>query len=124
MSGFSLICPYCGNPSAVVRGNVIYPHRRDLWGKVFYQCAPCDAYVGTHRDGKPLGRLANRQLRIAKMQAHSVFDALWKDGTMTRSKAYAWLSKAMGLPADQTHIGMFDVGQCLRVEQLVKGLEQ
>jgi hypothetical protein len=41
---------------------------------------------------------------------------------MTRHAAYKWLSHAMGLPKERTHIGMFDIGQCLKVEQLVKEL--
>jgi hypothetical protein len=122
MSGTGLRCPYCGNDAAFVKGSKIYPHRLDLYGKQFYLCEPCDAYVGCHKDGKPLGRLANRQLRKAKMQAHAVFDPLWKDGPLSRAEAYRWLSKAMGLHPDETHIGMFDVGQCLKVEQLVKEL--
>ena len=122
MSGISVKCPYCDNDAVFVKGSKIYPHRPDLYGKKFYLCSPCDAYVGCHSDGKPLGRLANRQLRKAKMQAHAVFDPLWKDGPLSRTEAYRWLSKAMGLHPDETHIGMFDVGQCLKVEQLVKEL--
>ena len=123
MSGTCLKCPYCGNNAELVKGSKIYPHRFDLYNKKFYLCEPCDAYVGCHKDGKPLGRLANRDLRRAKMQAHAVFDPLWKDGPLTRNEAYRWLSKAMNLHPDDTHIGMFDIGDCLRVEQLVKGLK-
>jgi hypothetical protein len=57
------------------------------------------------------------------MRAHAVFDPIWKSGRMTRHAAYKWLSDAMDLPKEQTHIGMFDIGQCLKVEQLIKELK-
>lgn len=111
------ICPYCGAESKAVTGRTIYPHRRDLHRRKFYQCAPCDAYVGTHRNsGKPLGRLADARLRKMKRMAHAAFDPLWKEGRFkSRTVAYAWLSERMGLPKEETHIGMFDIDQCKRV---------
>lgn len=122
MSGTGVICDYCGQAASRVNGDIIYPHRPDLYSKKFYLCAPCAAYVGCHADGKPLGRLANHELRKMKSRAHAVFDPLWKSGRMTRHAAYKWLSDAMGLPKEQTHIGMFDIGQCLEVEKLCLGL--
>lgn len=107
------VCPYCRSRSQLVYGNIIYPYRKDLHSLKFYQCAPCDAYVGCHRNsGVPLGRLANAQLRTAKMSAHTAFDPIWKTGLMTRSGAYAWLAKMMRMNPEDCHIGMFDVDQC------------
>lgn len=115
-------CPYCGGDVAKVNGQVIYPHRRDLYHKVFYQCRPCDAYVGCHGDtDKPMGRLANRELRSCKLAAHNVFDKLWRDGGMTRSAAYAWLANSMELTSKECHIGMFDVDQCRKVVSMCEG---
>lgn len=37
-----------------------------------------------------------------------------------RNAGYAWLSQQMGLPPEQTHIGMFDVDQCKRVVEICK----
>lgn len=111
-------CPYCEQPSKAVLGRALYPHRSDLRSRVFFVCTPCDARVGTHRNGTPLGRLANAELRAAKQSAHALFDSLWKDGHTTRHQAYGWLSRRMGLLPEQTHIGMFDVAQCRQVEML------
>jgi len=114
-------CPYCGAVSQLVDGSVIYPHRPDLREKQFYLCKPCDAYVGCHPGTtRPLGRLADAKLRAAKKAAHANFDRLWKSGEMGRSVAYAKLSKLMSIPADQTHIGMFNVEQCFQVIKLVR----
>ena len=112
-------CPYCNKPAAQVTGKEIYSHRPDLAKKVFWQCAPCGAYVGCHEPGKgygdgtrPLGRLANAELRAAKMSVHQLFDPMWRDGAMTRRQAYKWLANRMGIRVDDCHVGEFDVKQC------------
>jgi hypothetical protein len=110
------ICPYCNKPATLVGGDSIYPHRPDLHDKKFWACTPCQAYVGCHKGTtEALGRLADAQLRAAKMSAHAAFDPLWREGSMSRKDAYAWLSQALGVPPDDCHIGMFDVDMCKRV---------
>ncbi len=114
-----LACAYCQQPTQLVGGNVIYPHRPDLAEKKFYRCEPCGAYVGCHPETEtPLGRVANAELRKAKMDAHAAFDPLWKDGGMKRKEAYAWLRSAMGLSEDECHIGVFNVDRCQEVVRL------
>ena len=114
-----VICA-CGSSAQLVTGAVIYPHRPDLAHLNFYQCASCDARVGT-RPGTtvPLGNLANSELRSARMRAHQQFDPIWKQGTMSRTDAYAWLAQQMQLPTAQAHIGQFDLAQCHAVCNLV-----
>lgn len=121
-----MTCPYCQQPAALVSGRVIYPHRSDLWPKTFWSCAPCGAYVGCHPGGTvPLGRLANKELRDAKMAAHAAFDPIWKrHGASARAKsrrdAYGWLADQMGLSRRRCHIGMFDVEECRRVVEIIR----
>jgi hypothetical protein len=111
-----LECPYCRRNAAQVTGKEIYPHRPDLYAKTFYQCKPCDAYVGCHPNTtNPLGRLANAELRTAKKLAHAVFDPIWRGGHKKRGSAYAWLSDQLGIDKKDCHIGMFDVDMCKRV---------
>lgn len=114
------VCPYCHNPSALVTGAEIYPHRPDLHHKRFFECSPCNAYVGCHRDGTPLGRLANPELRAAKQAAHAAFDPLWKTGKKSRADAYTWLSLQMGIPPEDCHVGMFDVKTCKKVVEIMR----
>lgn len=114
-----LLCPYCGAKAKMVKGNVIYPHRRDLYEKLFYLCKPCDAYVGCHPGTiNPLGRLANAELRKAKNGAHAVFDPKWREGGMKRQHAYKWLSEQLGISREECHIGMMDVDLCRRVVEV------
>lgn len=113
------ICPYCKCETQLVDSIVIYGVS---YGNI-YICGVCMAYVGTHSDGvTSLGRLANKELRELKKEAHKYFDGLWKKkismGTpkgKARHMAYKWLSEIMGTPPELTHIGMFDDQQCRRV---------
>ena len=76
--------------------------------------------MGCHKGTTdPLGNLANAALRTLRSQAHRVFDPLWQGGTLTRTEAYRWLSREMGLLVKHTHIGMFDTAQCLKVFDLM-----
>ena len=126
-------CDYCNQLAQLVKGDVIYPHRPDLYALNFWYCEPCGAYVGCHkynekqgRDGfQPLGRLANAELRAAKTKAHTLFDPLWKNKHFkSRRKAYAWLANNMQLPIEKTHIGMFTVAQCDQVIEICKKYKQ
>lgn len=122
----------CGAFSVLVGGDVIYPHRPDLYGKKFWHCAPCDAYVGCHpavgKNGKggkgdgtvPLGRLAGPQLRRWKQNVHALFDPLWKSGQMRRKQAYRWLAEQLSIDFKDCHVGMFDVETCKRAVQICK----
>ena len=119
----AITCQYCKSAASKVTGNEIYPHRPDLKCKVFYLCKPCDAYVGCHPGSSvPLGILANAELRQAKRDAHLEFDRLWKEGQITRSKAYIVLARLMLSNPKNTHIGMMTVEQCKRVIALCQPL--
>jgi len=104
---------------------VIIPKRRavGLTAAVARSAAGALAYVGVHKGSdKPLGRLANSELRNWKKAAHAAFDPLWKYGPYRgrRNEAYRWLSEKMGTPIEFTHIGMFDVDQCRKVVRIMQ----
>lgn len=119
-----ILCQYCGErPKLIHDSSEIYGTNR---GKIWI-CWPCKAWVGCH-DGsqKPLGRLADRDLRQAKMAAHALFDKLWKGKaardhisySQARGAGYKWLAEQMGLPARLCHIGYFDMAACQAVMEL------
>lgn len=111
-------CPYCSKEATLVSGDLIYPRRSDLHCLRLWACLPCGAWVGCHAGTtQPLGRLANAELRRAKMAAHAAFDPLWrfKNQPQVRNAAYSWLAKQLGIPRDECHIGMFDIEQCQQV---------
>lgn len=117
-------CDYCGRSAILVRGDVIYPHRKDLHELQFWSCTPCHAFVGCHKnsDAKPLGRLANAELRKAKRDAHSAFDPLWQSGAITRKEAYRWLSEQLRVQPEKCHIGMFNIYMCHKVIEVCNSL--
>lgn len=116
----NVYCDYCGEKAELVDSKVIYGRS---YGHKVWLCRKCMAYVGCHKGtDKPLGRLANAELRYWKRRAHDAFDPLWKYGRFRgyRNAAYAWLAQKMGIPVEKTHIGMFDVAQCKKVIEIIK----
>ena len=110
---YGLSCPYCGNPTKLVEDSQIYGRS---YGTKCYVCEPCGAWVGCHKGSdRALGRVANKELRKLKHQAHEAFDPIWKDGYLPRTAAYEVLSEALRLPVWQTHIGMLDEELCRKV---------
>lgn len=107
-----MICQYCQKLAEHVTGEAVYPYRRDLYDKEFWLCRPCNAYVGCHADGRPLGELADRKTRYWRSKAHAAFDPIWMHGSMPRKQAYSMLSRALCIPSEKTHIGMFDQELC------------
>ena len=115
------ICPYCGSKTRVTDEFEIYGRSYSGRKQIVCENYPkCDAHVGCHDSGKPLGRLANKELREAKKRAHEYFDVLWKFEGMKRTEAYKRLSNYLGLPKKYTHIGMFGVETCNKVIEFSK----
>lgn len=111
----TITCPYCGNECQLVNGKKIYGRDAPLHQVLrnFYLCEPCKAYVGVHKGTTiAYGTPAKRELRWKRKSLHSHFDRLWRDPRIARQLAYFWLSRKMGLPLEETHIGMFDEKQC------------
>lgn len=107
-----ITCPFCHRLAEKTTGEIIYPNRPDLSKKEFFLCEPCGAYVGCHKDGRPLGSLANKKTRSARQWAHSMFDPLWGKGVLRRKDAYRLLAEKLGINVDDCHIGHFNVDQC------------
>ncbi len=127
----AVACPYCGNPAVLIRDSSPIYHGRD-YGPAWV-CWKDEAWVGTHKDSKqhaPLGRLANAELRRAKISAHAAFDPLWQgkqrrdscSKSAARHAAYKWLAGQMGIHVKDCHIGMMDVKQCNRVVEICNGI--
>ena len=121
------VCPYCDRKAEFHKSSAKFYRGHD-YGPV-WACVPCGAWVGCHKGTRrPLGRLADAELRRAKIAAHAAFDRLWKlkmkregcSKNEARSAGYRWLSKQLGISPRETHIGMFHVEQCLRVVEVCR----
>lgn len=107
----TLRCSYCGGAAALHEDSSQF-YRGTDYGPI-WACAPCQAWVGCHPGTFiPLGRLANESLRKMKSRAHAAFDPIWKEGSMSRKRAYRWLGDQLGTDPSETHIGMFNEDQC------------
>lgn len=109
-----MICPYCEQPARWCDNAERYGKR---YGNSYmcYWCKECDAYVGCHNNTrKPLGTMANKELREWRMKAHAAFDPLWESGKMPRGRAYRILANVLG-SSGHIHIGESDVATCERI---------
>lgn len=131
-------CGDCGKPDHVdmAQGQVIYPHRPDLWAhpdtgaaRWWWHCSACGAYVGVHRGTlKPLGTPAGPDTRAARSAAHAVFDPMWQKRQRlsglskhhARGKGYKWLAGQLGIETKHCHIGMMDAATARRVVEICK----
>jgi len=123
MDNQGMVCPYCGGKVKIVDSKVIYGVSYGVSYGNAYVCSffpGCDSYVGCHKGtDKPLGTLANSELRKLRNKCHLLFDSLWKSGKKDRDSAYAMLRHTLNLSKDECHIAMFDVDTCRRVISLL-----
>ena len=109
---FKMICPYCKNEAPWVANKEIYGRS---YGKSYmcYYCKPCNAYVGCHNNTrKPLGTMANKELRNWRMRVHAKIDPLWKSGKFSRGWVYSRISQELGY---QYHTGESDIETCKKI---------
>jgi len=110
-----LICGDCGSKMIL----------RESPRGLFYGCSTypvCMSIHGAHPDGKPKGTPGNRATKKARIEAHAIFDRIWKEKLVkNRGAAYHWMMKTLGIPRAKAHISDFSVEQC---EQLMKAVYQ
>jgi ssDNA-binding Zn-finger/Zn-ribbon topoisomerase 1 len=112
---YDLICAECG-AKMVLRESKFGP---------FYGCTSypeCKGSHGAHSDGKPKGKPGNAATKKARIEAHRLFDRIWKENLVrNRGAAYTWMQKALGLSKAEAHIGEFSIDQC---EKLMRAVYQ
>lgn len=107
-----MICPFCNKEAEWCENKAIYGRN---YGKSFmcYYCKDCDAYVGCHNNTrKPLGTMANKELREWRRKTHYHIDPIWKEGKMPRKSFYGFISKILGF---EFHVGEADIELCKKV---------
>lgn len=118
-------CPYCQQPARFVTGKELYPLHQSLAKNYYYVCRRCDASVGCHKGtNKPLGNLANRELREARGRAHKAFDPIWRKHGINRNDAYKWLAEQMELTKSECHMAKMSIAECARVVELATAYRQ
>ena len=74
-----------------VKGDVIYPHRPDLYDLDFIQCPVCKNYTGKYEGEYPT--LPTEHIRQCRYKAHRALDRIWKD-RKKKGEYYAFMSGA------------------------------
>ena len=107
-------CPYCGSIAILRDASYVYGNKAKD-GKL-YVCShfpQCNSYVGVHPGTtNAKGKLANKELRQKRIQAHRVFDQIWLNHIFTKSEAYRWIADKFCLTAKEAHIGEFSTYMC------------
>ena len=89
-----------------------------------YICPICSKYVGINSDGRPLGYIADEELRACRKKEHYFFDNLWQRKLIThpnltknqaRRLGYKWLSEKLNISHHLCHIAFFDIDLCNQV---------
>jgi hypothetical protein len=131
-------CPYCQSGVELVTGAEVYPKHPELADRHIWRCTACDAHVGCHRPGAkvtaggqvtisdgtlPMGRLANPELRAARIETHRMLDALWQPpARMNRHEAYTWMARVIEVPREEAHVASLDFDQCVKVMHAIEDL--
>lgn len=108
-------CPDCGAKLVL---------KNSKHGK-FYGCekwaeTKCTGAIGCHPGtDRSLGIPANKETRDLRIQAHEVFDELWRNSSMTRRESYRWMEKELNLKPEEAHIGRFNAEQCRQLIERV-----
>ncbi len=107
-------CPYCGGVAVLREASYVYGDNAE--SKHLYVCQhypECNSYVSVH-DGTliPRGTLANGDLRHKRIEAHHIFDRIWKSGILTKKNAYRWIQDKFQMTEQQAHIGYFSEYMC------------
>lgn len=114
MKRMKMKCPYCGSTAVLRKASYVYGDRaNEEYLYVCTQYPKCNSYVGVHEGTlQPKGTLANGDLRNKRIQAHRLFDQLWKCGIMKKKEAYHWMQYKLCLESKYAHIGMFSDYMC------------
>ena len=111
-------CPFCGGKAEFVENKEVYGKN---FGKSFmmWLCRKCDARVGVHENDpdRPLGTMANKDLRIWRIRAHEAIDHLWKSGKIKRRDVYQSLNAYF---KRDIHIGESDIRTCQQIIEIFK----
>ncbi len=122
MKKHSVLCPYCNQQAVLRPANYVYGISPASTGKHLYVCRnwpKCDAYVSAHRkDLRPMGQLANGELRNRRILAHRALERYRKVTGMNKQELYVWLRTKLYLHIDDAHVAKFSLEQCSQVIDL------
>ena len=104
-----LYCPYCGRQAVLRPAMYVYGERNLDPDNYLYVCGgypACDSYIGAHKKSlRPMGTLADGDLRHKRIEAHRALNEVITAGIMTKHGLYIWLQNRLCLSEKEMHIG-------------------
>jgi hypothetical protein len=107
-------CCECGKEieADIVGGDIIYPHRKDLYPKKFYMCPHCHNYTGVYQGEEPV--IPTKYIRECRHYAHRALDRIWHNKKL-KNKYYAYMNEQFKK--------VFHWGEVRSEEEATKALE-
>lgn len=120
-----LFCPYCRARAKLVKQSEVYGSKAFNPDEYMYVCSNfnngCDAYVLTHKGTtKPLGILANSEVRNLRIKAHRAIDSVIESGVMDKGQIYKYLETYFG--QKPFHLGSSGIYNCQETIKLMKNI--
>lgn len=98
-----IFCVECDKDieAKTVTGSMVYPNNPKVRFDKFWMCNHCKNFVGCHKRAnknkmKPLGVIANKELKQARIMIHNLIDPIWRQEKMKRGEVYAVISSELG----------------------------
>lgn len=93
-----VFCCICNKEVDAVEtpGHCIYPGCEEFRGRIYLTCPRCSGYVGTHRDGSPLGCIPTPDMRAKRAAIHKRIDAIISQKRLSAHLVYRYLSEKLG----------------------------
>ncbi|WP_244590474.1 zinc-finger-containing protein, partial [Xenorhabdus stockiae] len=71
----------------------------------------------------PMGSLADKKTRQARVSAHRYFDDVVRSRNLARTEAYQWLARQLDISFNTCHFGWFDTDMCKKAESICRGFK-
>lgn len=116
--------------SLLVTGKDVYGHRKDLHSLPFWRCNTCRNFVGCHHKTKnrtkPLGVIANKEIKNARIHIHALLDPIWQKKRLPSGVIYAKINEKLGYPYHTAEIRDIDVAREVYriVREIARGLDE
>ncbi|NHB94484.1 zinc-finger-containing protein [Photorhabdus cinerea] len=115
-------CRYCKGDVTIASHKEVFGRNYSKWPWL-YICTECRAYVGMHQfTCIPLGTLANKATRNARMNGHYHFEEMREKCNLGRTDAYKFLARKLGINFSECHFGWFDIDTCYRAKEICENM--
>ena len=124
-----IYCVECSNYviAKLVTGAMVYPNTPKVSRDKYWMCNSCKNHVGVHRNAnknklKPLGVIANKELRSIRKTIHDIIDPIWREEKMKRTHIYAIISNELGYNYHTAELKSIE--EATRVKDIVLNIQQ